>query len=56
VEANLLFKEWLKLNELAGTSAIVGSCKPTATYQVWGACSDLKRPKKKKKKKTRKKK
>ena len=50
------FKEWLKQSEQVGTSAIVGSCKPTATYQVWGACSDLKRGKKKKRKGKRKKK
>jgi hypothetical protein len=43
------FKEWLKQNEMAGTDAIVGSCKPHADYQVWGACSDLKKQRKKKK-------
>lgn len=43
------FKEWLVKNEMAGTGAIVGSCKPTADYQVFGACSDLKRKKKCKK-------
>ena len=32
---------------MAGTNAIVGSCKPTASYQVWGACSDLKKKRKK---------
>lgn len=47
----LSFKEWFKkVTEMVGTSAIVGSCKPTADYQVWGACSDLK-PRKKRKKK-----
>ena len=45
------FKEWLNQSEQAGVSAIVGSCKPTATYQVWGACSDLKGRRKKKRKK-----
>jgi hypothetical protein len=43
------FKEWLK--EMVGTTAIVGSCAPTTDYQVWGACSDLKKHKHKKKKK-----
>ena len=33
---------------MVGTTAIVGSCAPTADYQVWGACSDLKKRKKKK--------
>ncbi len=33
------FKEWLK--EMVGTDAIVSSCRPTADYQVFGACSDL---------------
>lgn len=42
----LSFKEWLK--EMVGTGAIVSSCKPTADYQVWGACSDLKKKKSKK--------
>jgi len=41
----LSFKEWLK--EMVGTAAIVRSCAPTADYQVWGACSDLKKRKKK---------
>jgi hypothetical protein len=45
----LSFKKWLK--EMAGGDAIVNSCRPTADYQVWGACSDLKKTKKKKKKK-----
>lgn len=49
------FKEWLKQSEQVGTGAIVGSCKPTATYQVWGACSDLKGRRKKKKRKRKKK-
>lgn len=40
---NLNFKKWLE------AEAIVSSCKPTATYQVWGACSDLKRKNVKKK-------
>ena len=44
------FKQWLKTNEMAGTGAIVGSCKPGKTYNVLGACSDLKRKKKRKKK------
>ena len=35
------FLDWVKIKEMAGTGAIVQSCKPTATYQVWGACSDL---------------
>lgn len=35
------FKKWL-----AEAEAIVSSCKPKADYQVWGACSDLKRKKK----------
>ncbi len=39
-QAFLGFKEWM---EAAG---IVTSCKPTADYQVAGACSDLK-PRKK---------
>lgn len=43
----MTFKEWLKQNEMAGTGAIVSSCKPTADYQVLGACSDLKKKKKK---------
>ncbi len=43
----LNFKKWL---EMAGGDAIVNSCKPTATYQVWGACSDLKKKKKPKRK------
>lgn len=30
------------MQEMAGTDAIVNSCKPTKDYQVWGACSDLK--------------
>jgi len=47
----LLFKDWLKINELVGTGAIVGSCKPGKSYNVWGACSDLKPRKKKPKKK-----
>jgi len=42
------FRKWM---EMGGTDAIVGSCRPTADYQVFGACSDLKKPKKKKKKK-----
>lgn len=42
----LSFKEWLK-REMAGGYAIVSSCRPTADYQVWGACSDLKKKKKK---------
>lgn len=42
------FKTWLKLRE---AEAIVSSCKPTALYRIWGACSDLKRKKKKSKKK-----
>ena len=42
------FKEWLK--KMAGTAAIVGSCRPNADYQVWGTCSDLKRRKHKRKK------
>lgn len=40
------FKEWLVKNEIAGTGAIVSSCKPTADYQVLGNCSNLK-PRKK---------
>lgn len=44
------FKKWLQFKEMTGTYAIVGSCKPTKDYQVWGACSDLKKPKRKKKK------
>jgi len=44
----LLFKNWLM--EMSGaTDAIVGSCAPTADYQVQGACSDLKSKKHKKK-------
>jgi hypothetical protein len=46
----LSFKEWVKkMAEMAGGDAIVNSCRPTADYQVWGACSDLK-PRNKKKK------
>ncbi len=40
------FKKWL---EMVGTGAIVNSCRPKADYQVWGACSDLKKKKAKKK-------
>ena len=47
----MTFKEWLKRTEMVGTGAIVGSCKPQIDYQVWGACSDLKKKKKKRKKK-----
>lgn len=43
------FKKWFQ--EMVGTGAIVSSCKPTADYQVWGACSDLKPRKKHKAKK-----
>ena len=42
----LSFKEWLKTNEMAGTDAITSDCRPTADYQVWGACSERK-PRKK---------
>lgn len=31
---------WSLVKEMAGGDAIVGSCNPTADYQVWGACSD----------------
>lgn len=45
----LYFKKWLM--EMGGaTDAIVGSCAPTADYQVQGACSDLKTRKPKRKK------
>lgn len=45
----LSFKQWLV--EMGGaTDAIVGSCAPTADYQVQGACSDLKARKPKRKK------
>lgn len=40
------FSEWIKVREMAGTDAIVNSCRPGADYQVWGACSDLKKKKK----------
>ena len=43
----LSFKEWVKI-EMAGGDAIVNNCRPTTDYQVWGACSDLKKKKKKK--------
>lgn len=39
------FKVWLK--EMVGTYAIVKDCKPTKDYQIWGACSDIKKKKKK---------
>lgn len=39
------FQEWLKQQKEA--MAIVSSCKPTADYQVAGACTDLKKQKKK---------
>lgn len=45
----LSFKKWLA--EMAGGDAIVNSCRPHADYQVWGACSDLKKRLKKKSKK-----
>ena len=41
----MTFSEWLKIRE---AEAIVASCKPTADYQVAGACSDLKKKKAKK--------
>ena len=42
------FKEWFK--KMTEGDAIVSSCRPTADYQVAGACSDLK-PRKKRRKK-----
>ena len=36
------FKKWLKITEMAGTDAITSDCRPTADYQVWGACSERK--------------
>lgn len=36
------FKKFLKMQEMVGADAIVKNCRPTATYNVWGACSDLK--------------
>lgn len=41
------FSEWLKLKEMAGTGAIVNSCKGGKDFRVYGACSDLKKKKKK---------
>lgn len=43
MKTDMSFKKWLA--EMAGGDAIVSSCKPKADYQVWGACSDLKRSK-----------
>jgi hypothetical protein len=44
-----------RMKNEVGTDAIVGSCKPTADYQVWGACSDKENhgPRRKKRKKHR---
>ena len=39
------FKKWFL--EMVGTGAIVNSCRPTASYQIWGSCSNLKKRKKK---------
>lgn len=52
----LEFKKWLETSGTSfgltvgsvGTDAIVGSCKGKKdSYNVWGACSDLKRKRKK---------
>jgi len=43
----ICFKEWFK--KMTEGDAIVGSCRPTADYQVAGACSDLKSKKRRNK-------
>lgn len=46
----MTFKEWVekKLKEMAGTGAIVSSCKGDKDFQVFGACSDIKKNQKNK--------
>ena len=47
----ITFKDWLKKigkwDEMAGTGPYIGGCEPHADFQVWGACSDQKKPRKK---------